>query len=326
MFEKIAFAAKRIISSPVKTKAAEELAMLSNSRVASSARASFKGSDAQRLEMSNKVLGDFYNNTKDVFIKNSEISQEQLEKELKKSFPGINLKCTPKDKSLGTASLQPFYDESKKTIIGYDMQLPFYAKSGKLFFKEQDAEHLYHETSHLGDYVYTPKSVAKFNTNRLNEKFPGFDKRVGDYEDFYSSKLYAEDSVGKLEVNGVKGLTKKEKYKKDIMELFNKPAISSEEKIEVLQDWRHSLQTELSAFPNGFKYDNKLAIEKAVKKYNGIENLPKDFISLKTKEMEKYTDLTINKDYSFADKKEVVEEILKNEIAKVRENSAKLYK
>lgn len=325
MFEIIAFAAKRIMRNFASTKVAEEFRVLGNSRVASTARATFKGSDAQRLDMSNKVLGNFYNNTKDVFVKNSEISKEQLEKELKKSFPGINLKCISKTESFDNAALETIFDKTEKTIIGYNLELPFYEKSGKLFLKESEAEHLYHEVSHLGNFVYTPKLGARLNTNGLNKKFAGFEQRSNDYNKFYRSDLYVDEFIDNLKMDEVKILARKEKCTKSITNLFNKPEISSEEKIEVLQGWRNSIKTELSAFPNGMKYGNQLEIAQAIKQYKGVQNLPKDLIASKTANMEKTRDWTVYNSYFFADKKKIIEEMLKKEIAKVRKNSAQIF-
>lgn len=96
------------------------------------------------------------------------------------------------------------------------------------------------------------------------------------------------------------------KVRKNIEKVFDDPMVTSEEKIEILEKWRHDLQSEENAFIDGTSLVSKLYAKSPLG----------DLIKIPTSNNE--ISNKIESQYFFRIKIDVIKEMLAEELAKAR--------
>lgn len=228
-------------------------------RVSSTAKAIFKGSANARQEMSALKTAEFFNSCeKDLFI-NGGVSKNQIETTLKKLCPGLNVNVKNNYSDLRNGAIGRNFSEN--TVIGYDLKLPFSGPKASDVVTKDNVDTLMHEVRHLMDFAYNPKYTGRANTIPAFNKFKGYATRSANYSDFYQNKIYASYS---------------DNFGENLKNIFVDKNITPSEKIEVLQSWRHRIKTEINAFSDGIKYENKYELNRNLDEINwGVKEIEK---------------------------------------------------
>lgn len=262
--------------------------------------AGVKGSLKQRGKLAAELNQSFFGMVQDTFHKKGHLTLEDVSHYLKRLCPGVNLDVVQNTDQQYWGNLSFLVDITKRKYAGYKLSLNCFEKSGKQIIK--DINTLFHETRHFFDYVTNPLSLAKHNDKPVSVKSPDHKFRFIKSWDFYQSKLYGN------EVKDSPGITiaeRKALNKKNIEEIFTVLQTPSKEKIEVLNDWREQLRTEINAWTDGITYQ--------------------DLFDRKGKTPSKFakTDIkyTIEQKYFYRGKLEVIEELLAEELAKARNDN-----
>jgi len=264
-------------------------------RIASSARLSgIKGSEQQRNEMIEGLNNNLFKLIDDAFEKKVKKGEQpllcgkEILKCVKKVIPKIKIKISSENVSGFDAFVENIFDKNKKTIIGYAFSIPETIKKGS------NDELLRHEMHHILEEAVAPKMAARSNTENLIGRLKNYTVyKNEEHLYFYEDNLYQKMSF--------KNTQEEIKYLNTIIKNhFKGFKTPSEEKIEVMQTWRHLLKSELNAYTDQAKFACK-------------EKTPDEYLK------DKYGD------YLFEPKIKLIEQILKDEIAGVRKISAEKY-
>jgi len=262
-------------------------------RVASSARLpGIKGTERQRNQLAYDLNNKLFVLINDIFESKIKMNQKpaleknELQDCIKQIIPNIKVKVKYKKMADCIGFLEPLADKSKK-VAGYCLNL------NEKLEKGINDDTLRHEARHLFDFVTQPKTIARTNTQSLTGRLENYTEKIDmKHFDFYSDKLYT-DKVFKNDEKELEILTKK------IKKYFNKSKTTSDEKIEILQNWRGGLISEIAAYTDEAIYMNK-------------ENPGK------------ILDQTL-KELFLEPKLKLIEQILKDEIIAVRKISAEKF-
>ena len=253
-----------------------------------------KGTEQQRTELAQELNNKLFKLIDDVFEqkikmgKKPKLDIKELLSCIKQVVPNIKIKISEKLNRDEAGTVENIFDKTKKTIVGFRLSLGGNLEQGV------NENNLRHEMRHDFDSITQPKINARFNTANLIGRLPNYTDYIDDkHYNFFDRVLYQEknyeDSQRELEY-----LTKK------IKKHFKKLETPPEEKIEMLQTWRHSLKSEM----NAYKDESEFAC-------NGGN-------------VEEYMEVEIG-DYFFEPKIKLIEKMLKDEIASVRKISAEKY-
>lgn len=294
-----------------------------SSRVSSTAKALFKGSAKARQEMAALKTAEFFNSCEQDFFINGGVTKNQIEKTIKNLCPGVNVTVNNNFNESYLGAVGKIFNNN--TISGFRLELPFSDSKLNVLTKD-NIDTLMHEVRHLMDYAYSPKYTARTNSMSAYYKFDGYFFRSHKYAGFYDEQIYARNS---------------ENFGENLKNLFADKNITSPEKIEVLQKWRHRVKTEINAFSDGIKYDNKYKLNRKIDEINwGVKNIEKpDYAKKLTNEEylqiykqsviessesfeKRAQDITINEKFSLNEKLSKIEEMLGAEIKNERKNVA----
>jgi len=227
------------------------------------------------------------------------VTLKEIKGIFKKLAQNISLQVAVSDHG----ALASKFSRKKQAIYGYKLKLPL--TKGNLLAKD-DSEgfrRLDHEKSHFIRAIFQPK----YSVNMIENKRTAEVSRKCD--GFYDSTLYGYDFTGSnrelfMKDKAARGAS----VRAQIQEFFSKEALSHEEKIESLQSWRHGLKDELLAFKD------------SLPAYWGKKLKNNDAKSIKA-----MVNCTVNDEYFFAPKIKIVENILADEIAKVRAEQKRIF-
>lgn len=275
-------------------------------RVAKSAKLSgVKGSLKQRAKLAASLNARFYGMVCDAFEQRGEVTKEEVGKFLRELCPGVRLKITKNANKNNFGSLVQIKDSAKGKIKEFIFRLPLSkSKSKKLIL--QNFGNLFHEARHLFDNITNPRSMA------WNNIYQPLDI----YENCYTNVLY-NNELGlhqrvEMATNPSAAIHKrKAAIKKAILETLDEYKPTSKEKIEILEEWRNRLETEINAHTDGITYKHKFD-----------EGHPEQTQKQSRFEKKQTTEDAINSNnntqYFFRGKIEVIEELLAEELTKAR--------
>lgn len=221
-------------------------------RVAKTARLiGVTGSPAKRGKIADALGKKFSKMIEDTFERKEKAGQEpvitldEIKSFFKELVPNVKLKIfkTRKISTHGTG----FADSTSTEIVEHYLKIPF--TDGKNFIKKSDYENLStldHEKSHFLQAITEPKYIVHDTKGRLSEKS---DKIQWD---FYDTFLY-KNELEKLNLFTQNALKEDPSLrvgaiKKKIDKFFKQNSFSTREKIDILQNWRHYLKTEVKAY------------------------------------------------------------------------------
>lgn len=272
-------------------------------RVAKSAKLpNIKGSAVERTRMAEDLSTKFTEFVNDAFKKQTQvgkdafITKKEIGNWIKENCKNVNVKLKRnKDKTCGGA-IRDVANIFSGTVKGYSIHLPFKSSLSPIIDKE-GARVLIHESRHLFDYITQPKIVARSNTKFLI----GLLKDVN-YKTIVSNWNFYSEFLRKPELT-------KEAIKEDLFLLENRKKLvqthfhstSTKQRIEHLQEWRHRLKTEKSAFTDELSKTHYILNGKSINKLR-LE----DFHSF----------------FRFPEKIKILKELLKDEITSVRKQHA----
>lgn len=292
--------------------------------------------------------------------KEAVVTKEELEDLFEKVTPkiplDINIFTPVKNGPGGTFHVQT--DWSCRIVEGYELNIQF--PNNKEYIKKSDfdsMETLDHESCHFFKAITEPK----YTVRNISIKLPFNVRRQKSY--YYNTYLY-QNELKKTFILKKKFLQNKEparidNVKKGINKFFNKNKFSSLVKVEMLQDWRLGLKDEIAAWNQGLKsyIEFRFPLNELTKKLqNGKELKLKDYArdSKKTHTFLDKSKRFNSKQYKTLDekiqalnsfvvelkdwkckaviddilflnnKKQIVEEFLAQEIAKVRAKQKEL--
>jgi hypothetical protein len=306
-------------------------------RVASTARIpGIKGSNETRAQMAYAKNEAFFEEISDIYVKNNEITLDEAAAAIKKHYPSnIQFAIGPKTSNRYEGVLRTSIINN--VASSYTMEVPIIERNGKKVINTLNpVDLLCHEARHFFDNIMNSKFTARRNITKLDKKLSGFKERSKEYQKFYDNYLYPY-GLGErsLAINQLSSKDKAENHipelKKKIMEIFNKPQVTTEEKIEILQDWRHGLKTERNAYEDGANFQHKTEIKKQIKETKEnttikaalgmtAEEFRAKLLEIKARELKenKYK----NDDFGFLnDRIKLLEELLKEEIQKARKGN-----
>lgn len=285
-------------------------------RVAPTAKlAGMKGSKKQRAQFAKDLNARFFGMVSDSFEKRGEVSQKEIRGFFKKLCPQVKLAIVQNRGEDYDGALNYIVDSVRGITKGFILELPLIETEGKQVIKKEGLEDLLHETRHLFDDVTDSTSLACKNNFPLSSKFKDYNERGEQYNNFYTSELYAfeltDEGIEEIKKNPSMYIQiRKTAIKKGLERIFDKPEITSEEKIETLEYWRHHLATELNAHSDGITYRHKF---EEAHPYCAEDEKPKQSLGEKIKEK-------VDVHFFFRGKIEVIEELLAEELTKIRNN------
>lgn len=258
-------------------------------RVSSSARiAGLKGNEQQRAQLASDLNDRLFEIINDIFEqkikskKKPKLEKKELLDCIKQVIPDINMRVVYKKDVMYDAFIKNITDKTKKTVIGFGLNLQGAVKKGG-----EDEVNLRHEMRHVFDFVTQPKILARSNTDSLVGKIEDYSKGMSMYHfKFYENFFYKpqQNKNIKKEMNFLS---------KNVREHFEALECQPEEQIEILQSWRHLLKTEVNAYTDQTK-----------SAFKGEK-----------------TDETIEK-FAFRPKIKLIEKMLNEEIAGIRKLNA----
>lgn len=212
-----------------------------------------KGSPLVRDAKAAKLGGEFRKWTFDVLRtkqkenKPLELTLDEIKNFYKQKFPDINLEIGRNDDKSCGGSVRTMFDK-KNNSCEFVMKLNFSNnKDGLPVMKKDDVYILFHEDRHFADNILNPKIVARpaficfaIGDNKYKDIYKFYKKNL------YCTKYYMENKIPIDEA---------------ITDFFEKQKLSSEEKINVLQDWRYHIKTEINANENEHILSYKLAVD-----------------------------------------------------------------
>lgn len=249
-----------------------------------------RGSEKQREDLALDLNNKFFSIISDAFREKLKTRQKpilqasDIKQAIKKVLPkaSIDVICEKNLDCVGYTEPQLNIKQRKFTGI------TLYLKSGVR--RGLDEATLRHEMLHVFDYLTQPKTLARNNGSCLVGKIKSYtDNKDLEHFNFYDKVIYAPKKFkeDKIETECLK--TRIESH-------FKKLNSSSEEKIEILQNWRCRLKSEVRAYSDEAPLANK--------------NNPKQYIQE-----------TVG--YLFMEPKiKLLEKMLKDEIASVRNLNA----
>lgn len=239
-------------------------------RVASSAKLQCCGSAKIRQELSAQKTAEFFNLFEQDFFINGGITKTQIKEALQKLCPGLSVNIRANYRAGCNGAVGKEFSE--RTVVGYNLKLPF-SDYQIDFLPKEEIKTFMHEIRHLMDYAYNPKYIARANTMSAFDKFQGYASRSSKYSNFYENNIYVRDFDGML--NSTKEL-RTNNFKNKLHDVFADTNITSSEKIEMLQEWRHRIKTEINAFSDGIEYSEKYNIKREIDELKwGVKKLEK---------------------------------------------------
>jgi len=275
------------------------------------------------------LMDSFYKEVSPEFEKNGYITKNKLEEIYAKLFPNVDLTLLKIKKSKASAygacvESKNLLENNTLSVFGYDIQLPFGKKAEQEVLRAKNAECLFHETSHLCDFLTNPKyrikTLLSENTYPKRAKYWEFDgKFLYPAKDFNASITPEKDLPSLLKDNFAK--------------LWEDTKADSYEKIEILQNFRHDMKTEQIAYPNGVVYRGDFAAHPDIQAVKKNPAIPKDkkpeilahafdnWKRLVKEDCKTY----FTKTFHFQEKITTLEDLLKAELAKVRAEHAEKF-
>lgn len=286
-------------------------------------------SAAKRCKDADNLMDRFYSQVMPEFEKKGYITKKKLQEVYKNILPNINLnfpKMTKEDKAGTQASIKAVSrrEMNKVIVSGYDIKFPFIIKGFKKVLKQDKAEGLFHETSHLFDFVTNPKNKLKltfsYQTIINSDKYLAFTDDMMYPGRVLKEKLKPEDDL-------------KTVFKEELAKLFEETGADSYEKIEMYQNFRHEIKTEQRAFPKGYTYKGdfeSLDYVKKIKEHKDAtpekkESILKDLFNERKEAIRVDYNNYLEETYGLNTKLEVIEELLKEELKAVRAKHSEIY-
>jgi hypothetical protein len=164
------------------------------------------------------------------------------------------------------------------------------------------------------DFTHKSKYTAKFNTKHFSSKYKNSVKK---YDNFYFKNLYEYGAT----CSSITPKEKMETLQKRMDKFFSDNKTSSGQKIEVLQNWRHSLKTEQDAYDFGFQAMEEIQTKRLQSIVNPKEKQYEQILS-QIKDRYSYSSKQTKEAYLFSEKINLIENMMKEEIAKVRQEHA----
>lgn len=263
-------------------------------RVASSARLfGIRGTEEQRTQLALDLNNKLFKLIDDVFEQKIKINQKPILKKvellhcIKQVIPKINIKEWFDPTMEVDGRIKPMLDKSKTKFTGFMIITKTNIEKGV------NEDLLRHEMRHVFDDVTQPKILARTNTDALIGRLENYDVNTDfSHFDFYNSFLYPPKTHAEDQEEAAFLTT-------SIKEHFASLNTPSDEKIEILQNWRSLIKTEKNAYNDEASFVNK-------------EN-PKEYLE------DAYGD------FFFEAKIKIVEQVLKDEISAVRKLNAEKY-
>lgn len=222
-------------------------------RVSPSAKISgLKGTEGQRETLALELNDKFFESVHSLFDKKiSEkkkptLLKNEILKLLKELAPGVKVEVKYEKEQGFCGGLETLIDSSGKKIGGFLLTLE------KAINKGADEATLRHELTHFFEYITQPKTIARSNTDCLVGRIENYTKKRDlKHFNFYEKVLYTPKKC-KNDEKEIKRITER------INKYFQKNEVSGEEKIEILQNWRSGLKSELKAYTDEAKYTSNV--------------------------------------------------------------------
>lgn len=214
------------------------------------------GSVAHRNKVARTLSTNFKNFIYEIFDykKKNNLPEELTLNEIQRYYdfvhPNIVMKIVEKDpkREHSDGYLGRIFSENNN-IEGFFMGLKFQTNAkGQKFLPKKNILEPLHEDKHFNIEITNPKSSAKQII--FNNCFSLKQEKQAEINNFYRFNIY-EPEIKKINLS----LGSKERCKairKNIKEFFKKNNFSSEEKIAILQHWRHKIKGEIIAYREGF--------------------------------------------------------------------------
>lgn len=289
-------------------------------RVAASAKLPISGSCKYRQEVGTVICQEYFK-----LLKNSLLNKKMEGKpevvtlnEIKQFFAQIApIKTLANVENARTGEVAPVYsDLNKSTIINQILKIPFSSLQGTI--KKSDGPYfkiLRHEICHYSINVVEPKYLVHCTKGILSDA--QHEAQWG----FFATNLYRglKNPSSFFKSPDHNKLAKVTLVKDVIDKFFSGNVFSGEEKIDVLQKWRHYLKAELKAYNEEFSNaKDDLFFSDADE--NSLNS--KRLLTLAEKSNKKELKRIIENEYFFAEKIEVVEKMLRDELKKERDSHA----
>lgn len=256
------------------SKAPQEVINITPKVEASAKLLGVKGSAAERKKVADDLYAKFSTMVKDTFEAKEKagavpsVTKSEIEEFYKKLAPNVKIELMTTDSDNFCGFVGPVLS-GVNSVKSYFMKLPF--GFGDSIYKSDlsKVKTLTHEANHFFNFITEPKYMAHSEPKKLS-----FLKKMGE-SDFYDGVLY-RDEVNKLpyldpgtiaEHATENKIYRKRSIKSQIINLFDEN-YSSENKIDILQKWRHYLKTEVRAYKEQDALATELELADSVKKLN----------------------------------------------------------
>lgn len=277
----------------------------------------------KRNKLAAKMMEQCFNQLSDCFVGKKGPNARKTGSVIRSVLDGVKIIITKnKEKNYIAQMGYTFSKKAKRMLGGFTVQIPFATKAKTLAVGNFHC--VMHEINHTVEHALNPKYTARTNRSYLEGKFKGLDHRIGDYDRFYLSVLYDDERSPKdlslARVNPKKARRERiYNIEKGIREVFSDPKISSNEKIQMLQDWRYSLMREKKAYTAQVLYQNKMEFKKKLVHHESCKDELREYYKKKTAADTR--DLV--EDHRFYSAKiAVVSKLLREEIADHRQKHA----
>jgi len=292
-----------------------------------------------------RLNSDFFQMIDDTFERKEQqgfepvVYLDEIRNFYKKTLSKLNIIVNKKSSS----DLAAQYGSSNGVTTVKGFELNYKIKDNKDFIKKGDAETLSdiaHENTHLNLYLTEPKFTRRYlNTN--------LDQIIDEIQyNFYDSLIY-NNELENLAPDVQKKFLENPKLRIENVEnktnaFFEKFSISSEDKIEILQAWRHGLKSELAAYRSDIEAETNYAyplreltanlennnqfvigdIDSEFyydsKKFQSLDDKITSLKAFISNRIEKTFAKATEQIFFFPEKIEIIEKMLSAEIAKVR--------
>lgn len=244
-----------------------------------------RGSVSLRQQRADKLTDKLYHSLRGRFDKNGELKLDNIQKCIDEILPQrikvLVKNAEPTDEFDAYSDI--LYSDKSGKIKVTTIELP--SKKGKV--KLIDLPTILHEFQHVADQIFHPKYLAR------NQSMSNASMYTKKYNVLYDEYMYSyEGPVGKKDRAYIL------KHLRHRIKHFLRK-MKPEEKIDYLQDSRYNLMMENKAYFTQQKYAKKLQ---------------KQHVDVKTADITKW-----NKDYMFAEKIKLLEDIIASIIEKERE-------
>ena len=314
-----------------------------------------KGSPSDRKKIADSLCSQFSQLIIDTFEKKEKaglepvVTKSEIKSFFKKLAPNVNIEImshNPTQTSAG--AVKTLLSGANKSIKGYNFEIPLESTvKGELIRKcsPDDLDTLGHEAVHLFNFITEPKYLTQFAKDGASSM------KEQNCLNFYNKILYADELNSSANLSQTKTHLMADKtargnlLKEGIVNFFNCLALSPEEKIKTLQNWRHSLKSENFAYKDAYTNSTTgaLGLKDLSRKLASGEDLKINFqdalgniISVDTtkhsilndkigevkaalnKSSQSLCSAVIDNAYFFPEKIKIVEKTLADEIGKIR--------